>query len=127
MTEPNHAAVAAAIAQVTAKVGAVEKRGENKSHGYKFATAADMLHKLQPLMAEHGLVVIHTEMDREFIENGAALAVRYQFTLAHTSGAIWPDRPVMTGMAACRNSKGGFDDKSANKCLTAAHKYFLLT
>jgi hypothetical protein len=29
-------------------------------------------------------------------------------------------------MSTCRNTKGGFDDKAANKCHTAARKYFLL-
>jgi hypothetical protein len=54
------------------------------------------------------------------------MTTRYEFTLAHTSGAVWPDKPAHTGMSACRNSKGGFDDKAANKCHTAARKYFLL-
>jgi hypothetical protein len=33
---------------------------------------------------------------------------------------------MQTGMSRCRDSKGGFDDKSMNKCHTAARKYFLL-
>ena len=32
-----------------------------------------------------------------------------------------------TGVSTCRNSKGGWDDKSLNKCHTAARKYFLLS
>jgi hypothetical protein len=42
------------------------------------------------------------------------------------SGETWPQPLRQTGVSTCRNSKGGWDDKSLNKCHTAARKYFLL-
>lgn len=119
-------AIAKAIAQVMGADLYVQKRGKNQFHGYKYATVGDLLDKLQPLMAEAGLVIFQHELATEFIDGGNVMATRYQFTLAHTSGAVWPEKPIHTGMSACRNSKGGFDDKAANKCHTAARKYFLL-
>ena len=115
-----------AIAEIMASDLYVQKRGSNKFHGYKYATVGDLLDKIQPLMAKHGLVVLQSERTKDFVDGGNVLAIDYEFTLAHKSGAVWPDRPVITGMTSCRNSKAGFDDKSANKCHTAARKYFLL-
>ena len=129
--------VLVAINAVTAAVGSIEKRGRNQFHNYEYATAADILHKLQPLLADAGLVIVTTQKETRLFDDEPrtetstapfprVMAIDYEFALWHTSGAVHPDRPVITGVATCRNSKGGFDDKAANKCLTAATKYFLL-
>jgi hypothetical protein len=115
-----------AVSKIMNDVGSVKKEGNNAFHNYKYATAADISHKIQPLLAREGLVIFQTETERNFVSDGAALAITYEFQLAHKEGEIWPDRPKQTGMAAARNSKGGFDDKAANKCHTAARKYFML-
>jgi hypothetical protein len=116
-----------AISNIMGEVGSVSKAGENKFHGYKYTTAADILHKLQPLMAREGLIVFQTEKSRDMLMEETVLAVTYDFTLAHKDGETWPSTIVRTGMAGARNSKGGFDDKALNKCHTSAHKYFHLT
>jgi hypothetical protein len=54
------------------------------------------------------------------------IAIEYAFTVAHASGETWPHTIKQTGVSTCRNSKGGWDDKSLNKCHTAVRKYFLL-
>jgi hypothetical protein len=115
-----------AVSKIMNDVGSVKKEGNNAFHNYKYATAADISHKIQPLLAREGLVIFQTETERHFVADGAALAITYEFQLAHAEGETWPDRPKQTGMAAARNSKGGFDDKAANKCHTAARKYFML-
>lgn len=120
-------AIVGAIAAVTGEVGSVEKRGNNEFHRYKYATASDILHKLQPVLAKHGLVIFQNERSRDFIEGGAVLVVTYEFVLAHKSGQVWPEKLIRTGMAAARTSKGAFDDKALNKCHTSAHKYFHLS
>lgn len=115
-----------AIAKIMGEIGSVKKEGTNTFHNYKYATAADISHKLQPLLAREGLVIFQTEAERNFVADGAALAITYEFVLSHAEGETWPEKPRQTGMAAARNSKGGFDDKAANKCHTAARKYFTL-
>ena len=118
--------IVAAIAKIMGEVGSVKKEGENKFHNYKYATASDILHKLQPLLAREKLVIFQNECGRELVADGLALAITYEFSIAHAEGDTWADKPKHTGMAAARNTKGGFDDKAANKCHTAARKYFLL-
>lgn len=115
-----------AVSKIMNDVGSVKKEGNNAFHNYKYATAADISHKIQPLLAREGLVILQSETERHFVADGAALAITYEFVLAHKDGETWPDKPKQTGMAAARNSKGGFDDKAANKCHTAARKYFTL-
>ncbi len=104
----------------------IGKDGKNEFHRYNYAKMEDILQRLTPLMAKHGLVVFQTEIDRTMFDDDRAVAVRYAFTIVHSSGEVWPEHPVQTGLSRCRDSKGGFDDKSFNKAHTAARKYFLL-
>lgn len=125
--EPSACAnIISALAKVMSKAGSVKKGGKNTFHNYAYATASDVFFELQPLMAENGIVVFQDEAEREFMADGKAIAVTYEFTIAHSSGEVWPVKPRHTGVAAAFNSKGGFDDKSVNKCHTAARKYFML-
>jgi hypothetical protein len=121
------AKLAGAIAQVMAELRPVEKAGWNDFHKYKYAKMGDLSAELTPLMGKHGIVVFQNELDRAMFDDGRVISVRYQFTVVHSSGEIWPERPLITGMSRCRDSKGGFDDKSFNKAHTAARKYFLLS
>src|SRR5467141_3307124 len=97
---PSGGGLVAAIAAVMNEVHVVAKRGENEFHRYRYATMGDILNEI---------------------------AVEYSFTVAHASGETWPHVIKQTGVSTCRNSKGGWDDKSLNKCHTAARKYFLLS
>lgn len=115
-----------AIAAITREVGIVPKAGYNAFHRYKFAQMQDVLQRLTPVMSRHGLVVIQTEIGRSMFDDERVIAIQYEFTIAHVSGEMWPDRPKQTGVCRCRDSKGGYDDKAINKCHTAARKYFLL-
>jgi hypothetical protein len=85
------------------------------------------MHSLQPLMAEHGLTIVQHQKSLDFIQDGAALAIQYEFSVLHTSGDKLDFAPIHTGVAAAKTSKGSPDDKAANKCHTAARKYFLLS
>ena len=122
----NHmpAPIAEAVVAIMAKVRNVEKQGENKFHNYKFARVEDLIFQVQPAMAEAGLVITQDELSHG-IEADAVMLATYAFSLSHVSGVTWG--PVrQTGMAAARNTKGGWDDKALNKCHTAARKYFIL-
>lgn len=119
--------LAGAIAAVMAELKPVEKSGWNDFHKYKYAKMGDLSIELTPLMGKHGIVVFQNEIDRAMFDDNRVISVRYEFTIVHASGEIWPERPIITGMSRCRDSKGGFDDKSFNKAHTAARKYFLLS
>lgn len=121
------AKLAAAIAGVMAEIKPVEKEGWNDFHKYNYAKMQDLSRELTPLMGKHGIVIFQTEEGREMFDEGRAVAVRYRFTIVHSSGEIWPERPIQTGLSMCRTSNGKFDDKTLNKCHTSARKYFLLS
>src|SRR5258705_8647923 len=116
----------AAIAAVMNEVHVVAKRGENEFHRYRYATMGDILKEITPLLGRHGIVIFQSEVSRAMFDDDNVIAVEYAFTVAHASGETWPHVIKQTGVSTCRNSKGGWDDKSLNKCHTAARKYFLL-
>jgi ERF superfamily len=89
-------------------------------------TMGDILKEITPLLGKHGIVIFQSETGRAMFDEDNVIAIEYAFTVAHASGEIWPHAIKQTGVSTCRNSKGGWDDKSLNKCHTAARKYFLL-
>src|SRR5258705_1664704 len=123
---PSGGGLVAAIAAVMNEVHVVAKRGENEFHRYRYATMGDILKEITPLLGRHGLVIFQSETGRAMFDDDNVIAVEYAFTVAHASGETWPHTIKQTGVSTCRNSKGGWDDKSLNKCHTAARKYFLL-
>ena len=123
---PSGGGLVAAIAAVMTEVHTVAKRGENTFHHYRYATMGDILKEITPLLGRHGIVIFQSETGRAMFDDDNVIAVEYAFTVAHVSGETWPQPLRQTGVSACRNSKGGWDDKSLNKCHTAARKYFLL-
>jgi hypothetical protein len=123
---PSGGGLVAAIASVMNEVHVVAKRGGNEFHRYRYATMGDILREITPLLGRHGIVIFQSETGRAMFDDDNVIAVEYAFTVAHASGETWPHAIKQTGVSTCRNSKGGWDDKSLNKCHTAARKYFLL-
>jgi ERF superfamily len=123
---PAPATLVGAIAAVMNEVHTVAKRGVNEFHRYRYAKMEDILQEITPLLGKHGLVIFQSETGRAMFDEDNVIAVEYSFTVAHVSGETWPQPLRQTGVSMCRNSKGGWDDKSLNKCHTAARKYFLL-
>jgi hypothetical protein len=123
---PSGGGLVGAIAAVMNEVHVVAKRGENEFHRYRYATMGDILKEITPLLGRHGIVIFQSETGRAMFDEDNVIAIEYAFTVAHASGETWPHAIKQTGVSTCRNSKGGWDDKSLNKCHTAARKYFLL-
>lgn len=118
--------IAEAVILMMVKVGYVQKKGKNEFHNYKYASIEGVLEKVQPALAECGLVITQDELSHGVIADGQLMEANYAFTLTHKSG-VQSSVIRHTGLAAVRNSKGGYDDKSLNKCHTAARKYFILS
>jgi ERF superfamily len=123
---PAPATLVGAIAAVMNEVHTVAKRGVNEFHRYRYARMEDILQEITPRLGKHGLVIFQSETGRAMFDEDNVIAVEYSFTVAHVSGETWAQPLRQTGVSTCRNSKGGWDDKSLNKCHTAARKYFLL-
>lgn len=124
MTDKPHA-VADAIVRMMHEVGYVQKKGDNKFHGYKYVSIEGVLEKVQPALVKCGLVITQSEISHAIVGDGNLMEAVYEFRLVHTSGEC--SEPIRhTGLASLRNTKGGYDDKALNKCHTAARKYFIL-
>jgi hypothetical protein len=118
------ASIAAALHQVMSKVGYVQKRGENKFHGYKYAGEGNLLETLRPAMVEAGLVLIPSGKTRTQIDEHGITNVEVDYTLVHKDGAVWPDKITAFGAGGDKN-KNGVGDKGLYKALTGANKYLL--
>ena len=123
------AKLATAIAEITSEVAEnpIHKKGRNSFHNYNYATMQDILAGLTPQLAKHGIVILQTEVERGFMDDGRAIFATYDFTVIHKAGEVWPFPQRQTGVSNTRTSKGTFDDKGLNKCHTSARKYFLLS
>ena len=122
---PTIGSLVAAIAAVMGAFRGVEKTGNNKFHNYKYASDADLLWTLKPLMAQHGLAfVLVSFQESPSVEVKTSkggierlIDVRATYRIAHTSGE-W-----MTVTAPGSGQDPG--DKAHYKAMTGAMKYAL--
>jgi len=123
--EEMSAKIATALHNVMAKVGYVQKGSENKFHGYKYASEADLLERLRPALIEEGLILIPSvEMVRPMDEHGNTI-VDMKYTLVHRDGDVWPTPIRISGCGNDRAKNGAVGDKGVYKAITGANKYFL--
>lgn len=118
------AAIIRALHNVMQEVNYVQKSGENDFHGYRYVTEADVLERLRPSMVKHGLILIPSVQQVSAIDSYGNTTVSVHYTLAHVSGAVWPQPIVAAGCGGDRN-KSGVGDKGLYKALTGANKYML--
>jgi hypothetical protein len=98
--------------------------GWNDFHKYGYQRWDDVLQRESELFAKHGIILQQSEVARSLLDK--LISISYEFTIINEDGDVWPDRPVWTAIGRLQDHKGIFDDKAANKCHSAAHKYFLL-
>lgn len=114
-------------------IGNIEKTGWNDFHKFSYRKWEDVLDRLSPLMSEHGVLIVPSEISRSLIEdesnqarNDMLVGISYEFTIISEDGDEWPSRPRLSAFARVRDGKGVHDDKAASKCLTQADKEFLI-
>ena len=118
-------AIAKALHQVMTKVGYVQKKDRNDFQKYNYAGEGALLDVLRPAMVEAGLVLIPSVETLSEVDQYGNVSVRIAYTLAHSSGEVWPDKIYAVGKGNDKNSKGGVGDKGAYKAITGANKYLL--
>jgi len=119
------AKIATALHNVMAKVTYVQKGSENKFHGYKYVSEADLLEKLRPALIEEGLILIPSvEMVRPMDEHGNTI-VDMRYEIVHKDGDFWPHLIRISGCGNDRAKNGTVGDKGIYKAITGANKYFL--
>jgi len=126
MAEKKGSVITAALHEVYAKVGYVQKKGENKFHGYKYASAAGVVGAVRPAMVEVGLMTIPNVRSISEIDQYGNTTVQVEYTLVHKDGEVWPEKIHAVGTGNDRNSKGGVGDKGYYKALTGANKSMLV-
>jgi hypothetical protein len=119
-----HTQIIRALNAVMQEVDYVQKTGENDFHDYKYANEADVLDKLRPSMVKHGLILIPSVAQVSTIDAYGNTNVSIHYTLAHISGAIWPEKIIAAGCGGDKN-RNGVGDKGLYKAITGANKYLL--
>jgi hypothetical protein len=113
-----------AMNAIMSEVGYVQKGKKNAFHGYKYAGEADLLEALRPALVKHGLLLIPSTDGAPVIDEHGNTHVVMSYTLAHTSGEVWPHPLRMAGCGGDKN-KNGVGDKGTYKAITGANKYLL--
>lgn len=123
-TLSSEAIILRAMNAVMQEAAYVQKTGSNDFHGYRYASEADVLERLRPAMVKHGLILIPSVQQVSSIDTHGNTTVSVHYTLAHVSGAVWPQPIIAAGCGGDRN-KNGVGDKGLYKALTGANKYML--
>lgn len=114
-----------ALNDIMTDVSYVQKSSKNDFHGYKYASEAALLESLRPAMIKHGLVLIPSVNNVSPIDQFGNTTLTVEYTLAHTSGEIWPDKITAVGCGNDRAKSGAVGDKGVYKAITGANKYLL--
>lgn len=124
--------IVAALIDVRAKCETIPKSGFNDFHKYKYATEADISAHIRPLMDAAGLVLIPSVAGEQdgfpapCIDDHGVTQVVLKYTLAHTSGQVWPTPLYVLAHGDDHNKQSGYSDKGAYKASTGGFKYMLL-
>lgn len=114
-----------ALLAVMNDVKYVQKGGENEFHGYKYATEADTIAAVRPVLIKHGLVLVPSMvggLNTPDANGNTNIVMRYRLYHAASGQQISIDIPASGND---RNSKGGVGDKGVYKAMTGAMKYAL--
>lgn len=114
-----------ALNAIMTDVSYVQKSSKNDFHGYKYASEATLLESLRPAMIKHGLVLIPSVSNVSPIDQFGNTTLMVEYTLAHVSGEIWPDKITSVGCGNDRAKSGAVGDKGVYKAITGANKYLL--
>lgn len=122
-----HATLTAAICGVIADTGNVPKTGQNKFHGYAYATDADIMQECRRALARHGVIVVLKEPRNVRISERAGNKgsdVYYEADFAFGIMHADTDQTIEVVVPAGGQDKG---EKAPYKALTGAKKYLYLT
>lgn len=111
------------IHAVMNEMSTIAKRGRNDFHKYDYATEADFVHAIRPLLQKHGLVIT-PQMDMPTMstpdEKGNVVATALvKFTITNID---YPEERVETSVLGQGSDKL---DKAVYKLMTGAKKYFM--
>lgn len=112
------------ISEIMREVGAIPKSRKNSHFGYSFRGHEDIMNKLQPVLAKHGVIIIPKSkklLIPDRLEPGHIL-IESTFEITDGNESI---EFVGIGEGLDRTKDGRYGDKSAYKAQTGAAKYAL--
>jgi hypothetical protein len=111
------------IHAVMNEINTIAKNGRNEFQRYDYATEADYVHAIRPLLQKHGLVItpkmqmpVMSQPDEKGTVVSTALV---EFTITNIDN---PAEQVTTSVLGQGSDKG---DKGVYKLMTGAKKYFM--
>jgi len=123
----------AMLAQILGIIGAVEKRGYNAFHKYRFVKEADLVEAVRPLLAEYGIFVMWTiiahERRTQVIKDRDKNITGESESLTVVTGDYWFVHGESEQKTDPQHMMGYGDDpgdKGLYKALTGMEKYFLM-
>jgi len=122
---PPLAVVLGALQAAMRQVGYVQKDKTNDFHRYSYASEEGLLKALRPALVENGILLIPSLEGQPTIDEHGNTHLVEEYTLAHVSGALWPDKIRVPGCGNDRAKNGTIGDKGVYKALTGANKYLL--
>ena len=114
-----------ALNKVMQSASYVQKNAKNEFHGYKYASEAALLETLRPALIENGLILIPSVSNVSSVDAHGNTLVTVEYTLAHVSGEVWPDKITAIGCGNDMSKSGKIGDKGVYKAITGANKYLL--
>lgn len=113
------------VSKVMSDIGAISKDRKNQQQGYQFRGIDDMYNAIYPCFVKHGLFTVPTVLDvtreeRPSKSGGMLIytTVKVNYKLYASDGSFLEAVCIGEGMDS--------GDKSANKAMAAAHKYFFM-
>ena len=94
----------AALNAVMKAVGYVQKDKQNSFHNYKYAGEESLLTALRPALVDNGLLLIPSLADSPRIDEYGNTHLTVAYTLAHVSGAVWPEKLVAAATTRTRTA-----------------------
>lgn len=123
MSETKRLNVFQRMHKVMEEVGTIEKNGKNTFQNYEYATEADFVHAVRPLLIKHGLVIVPQGANTgAFIElekgqKLTTIAIEYKVVAIDD-----PSDYTTVTMLGQGSDKG---DKGVYKAITGTKKYML--
>lgn len=110
------------LSLISGSVSRINKTGTNSAQKYKFVKDEEVMAKLNPMFAEHGVIIVPTQVTETRLEpynDGFLCDLTVRFTIYDTDS-----EETIGGEAKGQGWDRG--DKASNKAMTSAYKYFVL-
>lgn len=123
MTEAAPKSLVKKLAEVMAAISSIPKRGENKFHGYKYATEADIVEAIRGELSKRHIILVPGIVKRSRVKVGDKGSVLTHLDMTFTFMDGESGEELTRPWLGAGTDK---EDKGAYKAMTGGEKYFLL-